>query len=363
MKPSNRTDNRAKHIAGRQPGFVLVTAMFVMLILLSLGYFVSAFTLTEKKISLSQAASVQTYYLAESGVNEAIWRLKNDAAWKSGFESSANWSATAVRSSALYPNSSYSISIQNKSKANADITVTGRISLNGAVAQRVIKTSIYKALGESAIGSNGEYADGNIDMSGTNLTIVNGGLFSNLNVIANYWSHINADGAVQAVNNINCNNSSSITAASQKSANVNPPAPSPIAMPAVSFDNAGDSNSLKARASKVYTAKQFSDLLWANRNKTLTLTGITYVTGDVVINYYNDINLNGAIVADGNITLGENDLSCAFAGRSNIAVTRPDASAPSGFFSKGRGSKGANQGQGDDGLLHGFSPVGLMNAN
>ena len=313
-----------------------MTAVFIMLLLLSLGYFVSTFTLTEKKISSSQAASVQAYYLAESGVNEAIWKLKNDAAWKSNFESSDSWSTTTVRTSALYPNASYVITVTNSSKANAAIVVTGKINLGLASSQRVIKTNIYKALGESAIGHNGEYADGNIDMSGTNLSVLNGGIFSNNNIIVNYWSHISATGDVKAVGNINVNNQSSISASSTQSSNLHPPAPDPIAMPAVSFDNAGDASSYKARASHIYTAKQFSDLLYANRNKTLTLNGITYVTGDVTIEYYNDIVINGCLVADGNITVGENTLSCIFGGRSNVTINNPGDGSPSGLFSKGR---------------------------
>lgn len=329
-KPTQRQSDQLK-----PRGFVLVTALLVMITLLSLAYFMSAFALTENKISSSQAASVQAYYLAESGVNEAIWRLKNDSAWKSNFESSATWNTTVTRSSALYKNGSYTIAIQNTAKANGTITVTSKINLGLSSAQRVIKTTVYKALGDTIIGANGEFADGNIDMSGTTLNVVGGGLFSNNNVIVNYWSTINVDGDVKAVGNVVSNLWSTIVASSTQSAN-NPPAPAAMTMPAISFDNSGDSDSLKARATKVYTASQFSNLLWSYRNKTLTLTGITYVTGDVDINYYNDLVINGALVADGDITLGANSLGCLLGGRSDITMSSLNTSTPSGIFSKSR---------------------------
>lgn len=319
-------------------GFVLVTSLFIMLLLLSLAIYVATFTLTELKISQSQASSVQTYYLAEAGIAEAIWKIKNDPNWKNGFEGSADWSVDYTRNNALYPNGSYRIQINNTATAKGDIVVTAYLNLgNNSVAQRVVKTSVYKAMGISAIGQNGEYADGNIDMSGSVLKVNNGGFFSNNNVIINFWSVIDASGDVGAVGNINVNQSSHIVASSTHAHNY-PPAPDPIPMPAISFDNAGDPESYKARANQTYTEKQFSDLLWANRGKTTTLNGITYVTGDASIKGDTDLIINGTLVADGNIKLGENTLLCCWGiscDRSNVTVNRVNSTTPSGLLSKG----------------------------
>ncbi len=322
----------------KQQGFILITSLFIMLLLLSLGLYVASFTLTELHISQSQASSIQTYYLAESGIAEAIWKIKNDTNWKNGFEGSENWSVDYTRQSALYPNGSYRIQINNYGLAKGEIIVTAYLNLtSGGTAQRIVKTNVYKALGISAIGQNGEYADGNIDISGTILNVYNGGFFSNNNIIINYWSVINANGQVGAVGNILLNNSSHIVASSTQAHNY-PPAPNPIPMPSVSFDNAGDPNSYKALANNIYTKNQFENLLWENRNKTLTLNGITYVTGDVSIKGNINLVINGALVADGNITLGENTLLCCWGlscGRSNIKINRISSTTPAGLLSKG----------------------------
>jgi len=320
-------------------GFVLVTAIFIMLLMLTLGIYATSFVITEMKISDSQANSVKTYYLAEAGVAEAIWRLKNDPAWKTGFEGASNWTIDYTRNPVLYSNGSYRIEITNSEKAKGDIIVTASLNLGVNSSQRVVKTSVYKATGESVIGRNGEYADGNIDMSGSNLHVFNGGFFSNGNIIINFWSNIIADGDVAATGNIILNQSSYITASSTRSLN-NPPAPDPIPMPAISFDNASDPLSYKSRANQIYTANQFSDLLYSKRGQTLTLDGITYVTGAVDIYGSNDLIINGTLVADGNIIVGKNTLFCCWGSncfnRSSVTINNPGGGSPSGLLSKGR---------------------------
>ena len=317
-------------------GFVLVIAMFTMVIVLSLGLYASSFTLTEKKISSSQKISVQSYYLAEAGIAEAIWRIKNDSTWKNGFETNPNWSVNYERDNVLYPNGSYTINIQNTDLAKGEITVIANLDLGAKSAQRIVKTWVYKAIGDSVIGPNGEYADGNIDMSGSNLRVFGGGLFSNGNIIINFYSGINVDKNIEAVGNININQSCNVIASSTFSNN-RPPAPAPIAMPAVSFDNPGDSESYKNRANTIYTKKQFEDLLWANRGGSLTLNGIHYVTGDVSIKGDIDLTINGVLVADGNVVLGENTLLCCWGlncGRADIIINQQSSTSPSGIFSK-----------------------------
>jgi Tfp pilus assembly protein PilX len=319
-------------------GFVLITAMFIMLLILSLALYATSFALTEMKISDSQKISVQTYYLAEAGIAEAIWKIKNDPTWKTSFEENPAWSIDYTRESALYPNGSYLIQVRNTGDAKGEITVTAYLDLGLNSSRRMIKTIIYKALGESAIGNNGEFADGNIDMSGSILRVYNGGIFSNNNIIINYWSVIDVDKSVSAVGNINVNQSSIIRASSTYAHNYQP-APAPIAMPAISFDNIGDPDSYKSRANNIYTASQFSDLLWNNRAGTLTLEGINYVTGDISIKGSNNLIINGTLVADGNITVGENTFFCCWGincGRSNIVINNPGTSTPSGLLSKGR---------------------------
>ncbi len=313
-------------------GFVLVAAMIIMSLLLFLAIYVASFTLTENRISNSQLIATQNYYLAESGIAEAIWKIKNDAVWKNNFETNPSWSMDFTRNSALYPNGSYTISIRNSALANGTITVTSRIASGQGISQRVVKTKIYKALGESVLLDNAEFADGNIDISGSVFTVVGGGIHSNLNIILNFWSALTSDREIKARNNINVSWTSTIS--NPNTSNY----PGYIPMPAVSFDSLSDPLSYKNRANHIYTAKQFSDLMWANQN--LTLNGITYVTGDIEIKGGQNLTINGALVSDGNIVLGANTSFCCWGtrcpGGSSVTINKISSSTPSGLMAKGR---------------------------
>lgn len=319
-------------------GFILVTSLLVMGLLLLLATYVVSFMITEFKISLSQTTATKAYYLAESGIAEAIWRIKNDPVWKSGFETNASWSITYTRDPALYSNGSYQIQIINSGRARGQIISTGFIENNGSIAQRVVKTSIYKALGDSVVGNNGEYTDGNIDVSGSIINVYNGSIFANNVIIANFYSAINVDDTASAVTNINKHWTSEINAPGGIFSPENPPAPEPIPMPAISFENISDPNSYINQADQIYTKNQFADLLWDNQN--LTLEGITYVSGDIDIKGGQQLTINGTLVSEGDIEVGKKTNLCCWGarcGQSSVTINRPaEPEAPSGLLAKGK---------------------------
>lgn len=312
-------------------GFILIaTTLITALILLLAGYLLN-FTLTELRISTSQAAATQAYYLAESGVAEAIWKITNDPTWKSSFESNPNWTVHYSRNSAMHPGWSYDIDITNSGNAKGRIVVTGKVARGASVAQRVIETSVFKAMGENPLGDVAEYADGNIEITASVIRVHQGGLHSNNNIQLKGWSTANVDGAASAGNNIILSTYSNIISATRTEHAIR------LDMPAVSFDSAGDPDSYKSRANQIYTESQFSNLL--KNNETVTLNGITYVTGDIDVQGGRNLIVNGALVADGDITLGKNTLACCWqwrCGRSNITVNRPSTSTPAGILAKGK---------------------------
>ncbi|MFA4871905.1 MAG: hypothetical protein WC610_02495 [Patescibacteria group bacterium] len=317
----------------KQRGFVLIASVLVVSLLVLLAVYVTNFTITELKISSSQATALQTYYLAESGVAEAIWRLKNDPDWKNNFETNATWSFTYTKNPALYPNGSYQIQIQNTGLARGEITATGFLNLGGTSAKRVIKTMVYKALGDGPIGDNAQFADGNIDISGSVLHIYNGGVHANGNIIVNYNSTLNAIGNdVKATGNINILWNSTINAQSQQQG------VAPMAMPAISFDTAGDPNSYRARADVIYSESAFENLMWNNQN--LTLNGpITYVDGDIEIKGNQNLTIKGVLAASGTIEVGKYTFLCCWStrcGTSNVTIEKVSETEPAGLFAKSK---------------------------
>lgn len=378
----------------RQKGVVLLIAFLTMSMLFILGSYLLTFTLTDFKILKSQEGGVRTYYLAEAGINEAIWKLKNDDitsdgddAWKLDFiDSNKNpyfdgtyWQSSFSRN---FGGGSYTVAIKNSSRGKGEIISTATLPLSGGrTGQRIIKTTVFKALAsptkDSAVFSGGQGE--NIDINFSNLKVEGGNLFSNNNlnislstvqVYDNPGTEDILEGQIFVVNNYN-NNFSSITAQAICAKNSCAPKcsgyapgttqcpPAFVSVPIVNFDSS-DLYSFKYRArlaqdsgqcqvlcngtpcsnNCIYPAKDFENLLWqVGQAGTLTLNNaITYVTGPVEIKGGRSVIVNGVLVADDNIYIGEK-YSWTRQGRtdsgfSQITVNRPGENLASGILTK-----------------------------
>ncbi|MEI6288061.1 MAG: hypothetical protein WCP18_00540 [bacterium] len=327
-------------------GFVLLASIMVMSLMMALALYLTEFTITEMKISSSQSVATQTYYLAESAIAEAIWRIKNDSTWKNNFENDPNWSMTYTRHDALYPGASYTINIQNTGEARGQIIATGFLPLGKSTAQRVTKAIVYKALGTSLINDDGTYADTGMDVYGSYIHVQNGSIFANGNIDVSFWTTLQSDNTVGTAHNLNSNWFSNIVG-TKMAANNTPPNPATSTpMPAISFDNLSDPNSYLSQATAqeladgqkhVFTATEFSNYMWTNKN--LTINGITYVKGDVNITGPQRLTINGVLISDGSITVGKNTWFCCWndfdrCGRSVVIINQPTTTSPSGLVAK-----------------------------
>ncbi len=315
-------------------GFVLLVTFFVILLLLFIGVYFLTLMLTESRIAQSQASSIQAYYLAEAGINDALWKLKNDSTWTNNFESDPAWQATLSRSGELFIDGSYQVQIQNSDLANAGITSTSALmTQSGNNAQRVVKISAFKALNPSPIGDAAIFSDENMSFWGTQASIggsaggIDGSLFTNNNIQLDFFSDITVENKASAVEQIDVEPLSNLTANILESQNY-PPAPAIIEMPMLDFDSA-DPNSYLNRADNIYTSNQFAELIRDNPN--LVISGITYVTGDVFIKRGQNLTVNGVLAADGNIKIGISVFPPSGSAQLTVNNTSGD---PSGIFTK-----------------------------
>ena len=281
-------------------GFILVSVTVVLGVLLLLAFYFLDFVTTDSKISISQNFSTQTYYSTEAGIQEAIWKIKNDPGWNNSFQTDPGWRATITREDIFDNGVSYDVTVANTGLGEAEITTTGLNDSGESQAQRVVKTKIFQALNPEPLDDILLFADHNIGFSGASLEFTNGGIFANNNIEATFFSEINIGLDAYAVNNITTSWNSSINANDYHAANFPPPADQ-VEMPQIDFDSA-DPASFLSRADNVYTANQFSNLMVGQPN--LTLSGITYVTGNIVIPRGQVLNVSGVLVADGNISIG-----------------------------------------------------------
>lgn len=389
-------------------GTVIIITFLILVALLLLGSYFLIFTLTESRISKSQEAGARTYYLAEAGINEAIWKLGNDGittdgdpAWEADFidpdknpDSGGDyWTAEFTRS--FGDGSSCQVTIQNSACGRGKIISTSTLSLpDGKTAQRIVKTTVFKALAspvkDSAILSGG--SSENIDIKFSKLRIYDGNLFSNHNLDIKGASTVevydnpatlddpetpeteNLEGQVLAVGNLNQSSNSTLTSeticakdtCTEKCEGYPPTGegcpPDPIPVPLVDFDSLSP-YSFKSRAQTaqdglecgvlcngafcttqpnkcVYSASEFEDLLWeVGEGGILTLNNvITYVTGNIDLRGGRRLVVNGTLVADDNIKIGEK-YSWTRGGQkdegfSQITINRPTSESPSGLLTK-----------------------------
>jgi len=292
----------------KQKGSALITTILLMNLILFLSMYFLNFSIAEKRISSSQVEGSKTYYLAEAGIAEMVFRLKNDTTYKNNFENNPNWTATINRTDPFGTGSgTYTVTITNTGLAHGEITATGIIDIgNGKTSQRIVKTYVYRAMGVGgvSIGPNCGYADGNIDISFSEVNFIGGSAHSNNVFTINGFSTVNVDGDLNASGNLITSFFSNVNVGGDTHAANYPPAAAMIAMPAVDFDSS-DPDSFLNRATTVYTSAQFSSLMQSNQ--TLTLNDpITYVDGDVELKGGQQLIVNGLLVIGRDLIVGQN---------------------------------------------------------
>jgi Tfp pilus assembly protein PilX len=325
-------------IIDTQRGITLILTLIVMGLLLFLGAYFMSFSATDFKISHSHAQAEQGYYLAEAGLHEMMYKLKNDDSYRIPFETDPAWSATLTRNNVFNSGESYSISVKNSSVAHAELLATSSISLLGpASAQRVAQTNVFKALGTSPVKDSAGYADGNIDLSASTVNFYDGSAHSNNVFNINGGSIVHVYGNLNAVGNYN-KSASIVTIDGETHAQNYPPAAEAIDMPAIDFDSISP-NSYKNRAiasSTYYTSAAFETLMRNNQN--LTLNGITYVETDVELRGGQNLTINGVLAVGRDIIVGK-DLCWVWGflqghcGFSSITVNHT-AGQPAGIMAK-----------------------------
>ncbi|NQU82752.1 MAG: hypothetical protein HQ539_02275 [Parcubacteria group bacterium] len=377
----------------KQKGVVLIITLASLGVMLFLGSYFLSFALTGSKISATQGIGIRAYYLAESGIDEALFKLQNDVVWKTAFETEPNpgdpncssWSITPyIRDPALIANGSYTITVTNLGCAQAEIESKANIQLpSGSVAQRVIKMKVFKAMG-SPLSDFSVFLGGpaeNFVVSFVNpLNIHDGSLFSNKAIRVKNLSVVNVDNKALAGQNITVDWSSELNATSCASniCNVTCDAisdcpPATVGMPPIDFDSGGsesyiyiaqndDCSSVRTdgKTNCVFTPAEFEQVMWDNYPAlSLPSTVVVYVTGDINLRAGQDLTVNGTLLADRDINLGKDlcwtksEPPYVRCGTSRIHVVRPGAPAdnlPSGILASRKFNTGIWLGIDGEGL-------------
>lgn len=394
----------------KDKGAILIVAVIASMILMAISAYFLNSLVVEMKITESIDSGQKSYYLAESGINEAIWRLKNDNEWSENFinpninpgPDGNYWSDSFQRESE--EQGEYSVEIQNIAPGEAVIHSTAKTSFFSEDVKREAEVTVFKALDsptdEAVLFSGG--SGSNIIISHSNLNIDGGNIFSNHNLIIQGNSIISLydnqeteklEGQVLSTQNIVLNSSSTLeeytAICSQNNCTemCNQCPAEEKSIPIVDFDSEEDT-SLKNRAldqenkdncsiicnsvgessyecsNKCYLKeKEFEDLLWnIGENGTLTLNNdITYITGEVDVRGSRKLIINGALVAENSIFIGTKKdwkrKGDKHSGYNHLEINNPNRNKPSGLLTKNKIDFGAYS-LSNDSLLEGVIYAG-----
>ena len=365
------------HLLNKQQGSVLIICLVVLGLMMFLaGYFLS-FALSGSKMSQAQEAGTKTYYLAEAGITEALFKLSNDPVWKTAFEtlpspSDPNCSAWAIapmeRNPALFDGASYTVTITNVGCAQAEIESLAMFQFApDMVSQRVVRAKVFRAMG-NAVSDFSVFLGGpseNLDIDFTNpINVHNGSLFSNKAIRINSLSVVNVDNKALAGQNISVSGFSQLNATSCASnicetgcdMAVDCP-PAAVSMPAIDFDSGAVGSYLyeagldscasirnDGKTNCVFTPSEFAKAMWSHYPLfSLPSNIVIYITGDFNLRGGQDLIVNGTLVAGRDIKVGEDFcwsrpeppfVRCGF---SRLRVVRPGVPAdnfPAGILAK-----------------------------
>lgn len=380
----------------------MVIAFLALGILLLLGAYLLSFTTVESKTAQSQSVSVKTYYLAEAGIQEAIWRLKNDQNWEDNFitdPTCQTWEASFTRN--YLPNTTTTVSIQNSQCARGEVVATSTVALaQGKTAQRVVKVKVLKALGsltqDSPVFAGAPSGESTIQAS--LLNVYDGNMFINNNLNVKLWSQVsvfdnpvtpdregkalvtgnaniawgsilNAEGVCskdicQSTTTCGCSDPEIFDSCSEDGC-----PPKSFSMPTIDFDSEEEA-SYKSRAEQaqqqgqcsivgknssgvtvvtsaecLLSESEFEGLLWdvgeegrlILEHKTNGIALSTYyVEGGIDLEGARRLEVNGILVADGTVNIGEKSQWQGDSGFNQLTINDPGPNFPSGLLTKAK---------------------------
>ncbi len=285
----------------KQNGFVLITSVLILMVLLMIGSYLISISNSEIKITKAHFTATENYYLAETGVNEMIWKIQNDEATGQAFLDGTLSAANNINRTDVFgdSNASYQVAALSTVSGEASIIATSTYQIAGNSSQRVVKSYISQATGSGEeweftvfAGGRGSQQNGNFTFTGAGVVLISndGRLHANQVFKVQGAEVVVNDGAVTASNNINVIAGGTLTL---NNSYQDAPTTTIDVLPIDFYSDLP--TSLKNRATVTYTENQFKNL----PNNT-TLNGIIYVTGDAKIIGKN-FTINGVLAAEGDI--------------------------------------------------------------
>ncbi len=375
MKGNKGVNSESQKPTVHTRGVIVLIAFLALGVLLLFGTYFLSFTLRESEIAKIEEINDQAYYLAEAGIHEAVWKLKNDQNWEGNFTADCDWKSELVsRENTILPNSSYRFQVENNDCAKGEVTATSTLAINEEeIIEKAVRVRVSRELitlvENSAIFSGGESQ--NVTIAGSKVEINKGNIFCNNILDIKNGSEVSVfddpdteelEGQVLAVGNLIVTDSILDDVEAKCAKNICTEScegyqfgisccpPDLIKAPLVDFNSPDNPNSLRNRAQEKEIAgeceilcngalcstecllaeSQFDNLLseigWAG---VLTLNNdITYVDGGVGLKGSRHLIVNGILAAEGTVDIWQ--------GSPRLIIDEPLPTTPSGLLAKGK---------------------------
>ena len=277
-----------------EKGIVLIAAIALVAILSLVGTVAVITTTTDTKISGNYKNSVQAFYTAEAGVQDAIHRLVNGTISDAGYKLDPNWNTGNSYSSTNFNNS---FTVKHKESGGTvvtdsdgnplyAITCTGTSSTSKKVLEGVFSLTYGSVFYDALLGCNGVSASSSIDTdsynsnngSYTSQTPGDNGHISTTNSGANIiiFSSSDIEGDANATGNLTINSSAQVRGNANATGNLTMQSSSKV------FGDANTAGSLSMTSSaRVY--------------------GTASATGNITMS--SSAQIDGNANTDGNITM------------------------------------------------------------
>ena len=160
----------------RPKGFVLIVSVLILTTLLMAGSYLMSVSTSESKIAKIQSLTSINYYLAETGINDMIWKIQNDSASGQAFLNGTLSQSNDISKNNVFgdSNASYQVTARNTVTGEAWITATSTYHVGNTISQRVVKSYISQATGSQTewpfstfAGGRGAGQNGNFTFPGS----------------------------------------------------------------------------------------------------------------------------------------------------------------------------------------------------
>jgi Tfp pilus assembly protein PilX len=148
---------RTVNILSNQKGMALLTTLIFVFILVTFAVALLTMTSNDTKLSALQRDSTKAFYIAEAGIEKALYILKND------YESDQDWTGITVPPSKEgdFDEGTFTVYLSNLSSNNVTIKSKG-VVYNKSTRYVQVDNAIFAGSGQS-----GKVINGNVDIRGS----------------------------------------------------------------------------------------------------------------------------------------------------------------------------------------------------